>query len=89
MLVIESLINHTSCLYKGTVALWETTRLPQFPCTVILFSVLVIFSIRSELHNRSIIKQLSNNMTFLISNLINLVWFCLNKTPSTIFQSFD
>ena len=30
-LIIEYLLNHTSCLYTGTVALWVTARVPPFP----------------------------------------------------------
>ena len=85
MLAIEYLIKHTSCLYPGTVSLWVTNRVTPLPCTVIVLSALVIFSTRSKLRNRSIVEQLSNNITFLLPKFISLVWLCLNRTCLIIF----
>ena len=89
MLVISYLLNHTSCLYLGTVALWVTSRVPPLTCTVILFPDLVIFSTRSKFQNWYIMEQLSNNITLLRYNLISLVWFCLKKKLQSFFQRFD
>ena len=89
MLVIASLLNHTSYLYLFTVSFWVTTRITPFPCIFVFFPALVIFLTRSKLQNRSIVEQLSNNRTFLISNLVSLVWLCLNRSSWIIFQKFD
>ena len=80
LLLIAYLINHTYSFYPGTVALWVTARVPPFPCTVIFFPELVVFSTRSESQNKSMVKHFSNNISLLIFNLISLVWFYLNKT---------
>ena len=88
MFIKASLLNHKSCLYPGTVALWVTNRVPPLSCTVIFFPDLVIFSTRYELYNRSIVEQLSNYINFLRSKLISLMWFCLKKTSSLLFQRF-
>ena len=37
ILFIESFLNHTYCLYPGTVALKLTTRVPPLPYTIIYF----------------------------------------------------
>ena len=86
MSVISSLLNHKSSLYPGTVDLWVTARVLPFPLTFIFFPTLVIFSTRSEFHSRSIVEHLSNNMIVLGSNLISLVYLCLNKTSLIIFK---
>ena len=84
MLVIEYLLNRTSCLYPGTVALWVNNRILTLTYTVIFFPALVIFSTRYEFQNRSIVEHLSNNITFFRYNLISFLWLCLNKTSSIL-----
>ena len=84
MLVIASFLGHISCLYLGTIYVWVTSRLPLLPCAFIFSQALLIFSTRFELWNRSIVELLSNNITFLMSNLIYLIWLCLNKTSSIL-----
>ena len=79
MLVIEYLLNHTSCLHSGTIALWVTSRLRTLPFAVIFFLAWVIFSTGYKFQNRSIVGQFYININFLISNFISLVWFCLNQ----------
>ena len=85
LFVIAYFLNHTSCLYPDTVYLWVTDRVPPLTCTVILFTALTMLSTRSKFHNISIVEQLYNNITFLRSNLISLVCFCLKKTSSILF----
>ena len=85
MLVIVYLINHTSCLYPGTVLLWETARVAPFHLTAIIFTALMMFSTRSELQDRSVVEQLYNNKSFLRSNLISLMFF-FNKTSLICFS---
>ena len=86
MLVMEYFLNHTSCIYLGTVELWLIDRDILFTCTVILFTALVMFSTRSELLNRANLEQLSNNITLMRYNSISLVRFCLKKTSSILFS---
>ena len=89
MLGIVSLLNHKYCLYLGTLPLCIITRIYPFLCTEIFFPALVIFSTRYEFQNRSIVEQFPNNINLLWSNLISLLWLCLNKTFSIIFQRFE